>query len=500
MAGGSIPHFQNDAGHAAIDIGVKEFMCVGANPPFDHPHVFLDMGADDEKVCPYCSTLYRFDPALKPTETGPKAASICIARPDREPSGGHAMSEARSRQIIVAGAGIAGLTAALAFAARGFPVRVFERAPRLDEIGAGIQLSPNATRILDRLGVLPALRPPPCGPTAVVLRDAAKLAELARVPLGAAAERRWGAPYLVVHRADLQSALLAHVAREPGIQLVTGARVRDVGLHAAWRHRLGRRRPVAPAVPTGCCSSAPTASGRRCAASPAAPARAAFPASSPGAGRSAPKARPDNRLSEIGAAGAVTAFLHPGFHLVAYPVRGGNALNLVAFTAARQSAESWSGKADIAVLQDGHARVRRQLLARLADDGGAWTVWPIHTVDLDEALDRAGRHRADRRRRARHDALRRPGCGDGDRGCRNARRPRVLPSLTARQRRSPLGKRSGGRASNASRAAARSTASPGMRPGRSPWRATCFSGRARPESSLPISTGSMAGNRLALKA
>ena len=51
MAGGTIPHFQNDAGHPAIEIGVKEFMCVGANPPFDHPHVFLDMGADDEKVC-----------------------------------------------------------------------------------------------------------------------------------------------------------------------------------------------------------------------------------------------------------------------------------------------------------------------------------------------------------------------------------------------------------------------------------------------------------------
>jgi uncharacterized Zn-finger protein len=72
MAGGSIPHFQNDAGHAAIDIGVKEFMCVGANPPFDHPHVFLDMGADEEKVCPYCSTLYRHDASLKANETRPE--------------------------------------------------------------------------------------------------------------------------------------------------------------------------------------------------------------------------------------------------------------------------------------------------------------------------------------------------------------------------------------------------------------------------------------------
>jgi uncharacterized Zn-finger protein len=71
MAGGSIPHFQNDAGHPAIEIGVKEFMCVGANPPFDHPHVFLDLGEDDEKVCPYCSTLYRYSPKLRADETVP---------------------------------------------------------------------------------------------------------------------------------------------------------------------------------------------------------------------------------------------------------------------------------------------------------------------------------------------------------------------------------------------------------------------------------------------
>jgi uncharacterized Zn-finger protein len=74
MAGGTIPHFQNDAGHPVIEIGVKEFMCVGANPPFDHPHVFLDMGGDDEKVCPYCSTLFRFNQALKADETRPEGS------------------------------------------------------------------------------------------------------------------------------------------------------------------------------------------------------------------------------------------------------------------------------------------------------------------------------------------------------------------------------------------------------------------------------------------
>ena len=75
MADHKIPHFQNDAGHPAIEIGVKEFMCVGANPPFDHPHVFLDMGADSEKVCPYCSTLFKYDPALHGDETVPAGCS-----------------------------------------------------------------------------------------------------------------------------------------------------------------------------------------------------------------------------------------------------------------------------------------------------------------------------------------------------------------------------------------------------------------------------------------
>ena len=59
-----VPHFHNDPGVPAIEIGAKEFMCVGATPPYDHPHVFLDMGDENEIVCPYRSTLYRFDAKL----------------------------------------------------------------------------------------------------------------------------------------------------------------------------------------------------------------------------------------------------------------------------------------------------------------------------------------------------------------------------------------------------------------------------------------------------
>jgi uncharacterized Zn-finger protein len=76
MADLIVPHFHNDAGVSVIEIGAREFMCVGALPPFDHPHVFLDMGADNEIICPYCSTLYRHDPALSPREARPPECAV----------------------------------------------------------------------------------------------------------------------------------------------------------------------------------------------------------------------------------------------------------------------------------------------------------------------------------------------------------------------------------------------------------------------------------------
>lgn len=71
MANVNIPHFSNDHGVEKIEIGVKKFMCVGAKPPFDHPHVFIDMGSDIEKVCPYCSTLYKHNSDLDVLDTIP---------------------------------------------------------------------------------------------------------------------------------------------------------------------------------------------------------------------------------------------------------------------------------------------------------------------------------------------------------------------------------------------------------------------------------------------
>jgi uncharacterized Zn-finger protein len=74
MADRIVPHFHNTEGVAAIGIGAREFMCVGALPPFDHPHIYIDMGDEDEAICPYCSTVYRFDAVLDPTQSVPAGA------------------------------------------------------------------------------------------------------------------------------------------------------------------------------------------------------------------------------------------------------------------------------------------------------------------------------------------------------------------------------------------------------------------------------------------
>ena len=76
MAHTSIPHFHNTQGVERIEIGAKEFQCIGALPPFDHPHVFLDMGKENEIVCPYCSTHYVYSTKLTPGTSDPASATF----------------------------------------------------------------------------------------------------------------------------------------------------------------------------------------------------------------------------------------------------------------------------------------------------------------------------------------------------------------------------------------------------------------------------------------
>ena len=68
---GDFPKFRNDDAVAEIRIGAREFECIGASPPDDHPHVYINMGKEDAILCPYCATAFRFDPRLGPLMADP---------------------------------------------------------------------------------------------------------------------------------------------------------------------------------------------------------------------------------------------------------------------------------------------------------------------------------------------------------------------------------------------------------------------------------------------
>lgn len=136
-------------------------------------------------------------------------------------------------RILITGAGIAGLTAALALARKGHEVRVIERAEALSEVGAGLQLGPNAMRVLASLGVSDAVAAAGRSPQAITLRDGRTARTILTVPLGDAALRRWGAHYITVHRADLVAILAAALeAAQPGT-LITGCAVESIDPEAA---------------------------------------------------------------------------------------------------------------------------------------------------------------------------------------------------------------------------------------------------------------------------
>ena len=135
-----------------------------------------------------------------------------------------------SRTLVIAGAGIGGLTAALALAKRGFRVVVLDQAERLEETGAGIQLSPNATRILIDLGAGERLRVSAVAPSCVRVLRGETGKEIVRLPLSDM-EARYGAPYWTVHRGDLQAALIATAQEHPDISLELGARVETFASH-----------------------------------------------------------------------------------------------------------------------------------------------------------------------------------------------------------------------------------------------------------------------------
>ena len=250
---------------------------------------------------------------------------------------------------------------------------MFERAPALIEAGAGVQLSPNATRRLRDLGVLDAILPACLRPERVRVRRARDGRDLAEVPLGDRAEARYGAPFLLVHRADLQAALAAALATQPTVSLRLGAGLRQVtdtaggvavrldtgedwhgaaligadGLHSVVRRHLAGTRPdpLHPSTRTAW--------------------RALVPAEiAPGFAR-----EPASAL-----------WLGPGAHLVHYPIRNGRFVNVVAVVdrPTQGDGEDWAKPGAATDLLASFADWSRDALALLAA-APAWRVWPLFT-------------------------------------------------------------------------------------------------------------------------
>ncbi|MGW1028244.1 FAD-dependent oxidoreductase [Streptomyces sp. NPDC002577] len=124
--------------------------------------------------------------------------------------------------VLVIGGGIGGLSTALALTRQGLRVRLYEQAPEFGEVGAGLQIAPNCTRILHEYGLLDEAVQLGVLPEHMIMKDALDASELTRVDLKDM-ERRYGFPYMVIHRSDLHGVLLRG-CEKAGVELVTGAR------------------------------------------------------------------------------------------------------------------------------------------------------------------------------------------------------------------------------------------------------------------------------------
>jgi 2-polyprenyl-6-methoxyphenol hydroxylase-like FAD-dependent oxidoreductase len=244
---------------------------------------------------------------------------------------------ASSRSIIIAGAGIGGLTAALALARTGYRSVVLEQALRLEETGAGIQLSPNATRVLIALGLGDRLRPRVIAPEGIRVIDARSGRDILRVPL-TGAEARYGAPYWLIHRADLQALLVNAVEESQDVELRLGARVEDYALHphgitVEAKTAAGARdeQGIALIGADGLWSTLRASLGDR--AAPRFAQRTAW--------RAAVAAE---QLAADFRAPMTALWLGRDAHLVHYPVKGGKLINIVAIVADQWNQPGWSAE------------------------------------------------------------------------------------------------------------------------------------------------------------
>jgi salicylate hydroxylase len=282
---------------------------------------------------------------------------------------------ASSRTIFVAGAGIGGLTAALALAARGFRIVVLEKAERLEEAGAGLQLSPNASRVLVGLGLAERLRSRAVVPEAISISSARAGGEIARVPLGESIAPDAGAPYWVIHRADLQAALQGAVDDNPDIELRLGCQFEDTVAHAKGLTVVQRRDGIRQQeVALALIGADGIWSAVR---------HQVFPKVQPRfSGLIAWRGMLDaTQLPREYTSRRVQLWMGPGAHLVAYPVSGARKINVVAVVPGIWNRPGWSSPGDGMELKGAfdarHWPGPARMMIGAVDH---WRRWALYTV------------------------------------------------------------------------------------------------------------------------
>ena len=273
------------------------------------------------------------------------------------------------KQVVIAGGGIGGLAAAVACAQRGVPVQLLERAAQLSEVGAGIQIGPNVTRILQAWGLGAALAQVAAFPEQLQARDAQTGQVLGTLTLGSRAQARYGAPYATIHRADLQG-LLHRAAQSAGVDLRLGQSVQGwQGSEAALQVNTVEGLSLQASALIGADG---VWSAVRQKLLGDAPAR--FTGHLAYRALVAQADLPTHLRSD-----QVTVWMGPRLHVVNYPVRSGQWLNLVAIVhgAKPEQSQDWDQAGQTQALMQAMGAVGRDLHERLASVP-AWRQWALH--------------------------------------------------------------------------------------------------------------------------
>lgn len=275
--------------------------------------------------------------------------------------------------ILIAGGGICGLATAIALSKAGRKVHIIEREPSLSSEGAGIQLGPNATRILRDLGIEPDFAKHIVAPKYIEIRNGLTGSMLTRLPIQSYSKRRFGAPYWVVHRAALHQALFAQVGKLPGIDISMGCEVTGVEDRGdrICVHTKGTdiEDGIALIGADGIWSSI----------------RAQiFPQAKPRfSGKTAWRTvLYASDVPSLFRETNVGLWLAPDAHLVHYPIEGGSKINVVAVVSENWRSDDWASNANGAALMGhfSHWWAPIRMLLNAQDEWRRWSLYELPTM------------------------------------------------------------------------------------------------------------------------